>query len=164
MYTVVSVHCCICTVLYLYTVVSVHCCICTLLYLNPVVVASLLGCLYQLRQENQRLEDHISLLTSRRDQLLAVNARLSVPFGPLNSASTPPTSTNHPIKNHTPQVTPQSSEQYHHDNDTDGSAHFSRSANRGLRITNGLLDEAVFSVESRVSLESFSFLRFYSII
>ena len=40
-------------------------------------VASLLNCLQQLRQENHHLEEHINMLTSRRDQLLAVNARLS---------------------------------------------------------------------------------------
>ena len=39
-------------------------------------VASLLNCLQQLRQENLHLEEHINMLTSRRDQLLAVNARL----------------------------------------------------------------------------------------
>ena len=43
-------------------------------------VASLLSCLHQLRQENLRLEQHISTLVQRRDHLLAVNARLSLPL------------------------------------------------------------------------------------
>lgn len=43
-------------------------------------VASLLNCLHQLRQENQRLEEHIQTLSVRRDQLLAVNARLTIPL------------------------------------------------------------------------------------
>jgi hypothetical protein len=55
-----------------------------------VVVASLLNCLHQLRQENQRLEEHISSLTSRRDQLLAVNSRLSLPFSPVTTPPRPP--------------------------------------------------------------------------
>ncbi|XP_070566594.1 protein AF-10-like isoform X2 [Ptychodera flava] len=44
-------------------------------------IASLLSCLHQLRAENQRLEEHIKNLLARRDHLLAVNARLSVPLG-----------------------------------------------------------------------------------
>lgn len=43
-------------------------------------IASLLNCLHQLKNENHRLEDHVKSLTARRDHLLAVNARLSVPF------------------------------------------------------------------------------------
>jgi protein AF-17/10 len=46
-----------------------------------VLVASLLSCLHQLKIENSRLEDHISSLVSRRDHLLAVNARLAIPLG-----------------------------------------------------------------------------------
>ncbi|XP_066302743.1 protein AF-10-like isoform X7 [Branchiostoma lanceolatum] len=49
-------------------------------------VATLLSCLHQLRQENQRLEDHVHTLLARRDHLLAVTARLSVP---LNAQATP---------------------------------------------------------------------------
>ncbi|XP_013397623.1 protein AF-10 [Lingula anatina] len=41
-------------------------------------IASLLSCLNQLRQENMRLENHIRSLASRRDHLLAINARLSL--------------------------------------------------------------------------------------
>lgn len=44
-------------------------------------VASLLSCLHQLKIENSRLEDHINGLVSRRDHLLAVNARLAIPLG-----------------------------------------------------------------------------------
>jgi hypothetical protein len=36
--------------------------------------------LYQLKAENRALEDNIATLTARRDHLLAVNARLSVPL------------------------------------------------------------------------------------
>lgn len=48
-------------------------------------IASLLSCLNQLRSENQRLESHVSSLLARRDHLLAVNARLSVPLSQPNS-------------------------------------------------------------------------------
>ena len=48
--------------------------------INFFSVASLLNCLHQLKNENHRLEDHVKSLTARRDHLLAVNARLSVPF------------------------------------------------------------------------------------
>ncbi|XP_042210487.1 protein AF-10-like isoform X2 [Homarus americanus] len=53
-------------------------------------IASLLSCLHQLRQENVRLEETVSSLISRRDHLLAVNARLSVPLSsptPVNASS-----------------------------------------------------------------------------
>ena len=60
-------------------------------------VASLLSCLHQLRSENNRLEERVRDLMTRRDQLLAVNARLAMPannvfpingaLNPLNSAS-----------------------------------------------------------------------------
>lgn len=46
-----------------------------------VLVASLLSCLHQLKIENSRLEDNINVLVSRRDHLLAVNARLAIPLG-----------------------------------------------------------------------------------
>ncbi|XP_069943502.1 protein AF-10 isoform X3 [Cherax quadricarinatus] len=55
-------------------------------------IASLLSCLHQLRQENVRLEETVSSLISRRDHLLAVNARLSVPLSsptPANASSSP---------------------------------------------------------------------------
>ena len=44
----------------------------------------MLTCLHQVRQENQRLESTIAQLSSRRDQLLAINARLTHPLPPLN--------------------------------------------------------------------------------
>jgi len=49
---------------------------------NPfqITVASLLSCLHQLKIENSKLEDHINSLISRRDHLLAVNARLAIPL------------------------------------------------------------------------------------
>nr|XP_022310408.1 protein AF-10-like [Crassostrea virginica] len=43
-------------------------------------IASLLHCLHQLKSENQKLEGHIRSLSTRRDHLLAVNARLGIPF------------------------------------------------------------------------------------
>lgn len=57
------------------------------IYLN--LVASLLSCLYQLRSENVRLEDHVNNLIARRDHLLAVNARLAIPLN--QTAVGPPT-------------------------------------------------------------------------
>ncbi|CAH1790435.1 unnamed protein product [Owenia fusiformis] len=48
-------------------------------------IASLLNCLHQLRAENHRLEEHIQSLMTRRDHLLAVNARLSIPLTPINN-------------------------------------------------------------------------------
>ncbi|XP_015791835.1 protein AF-10 isoform X2 [Tetranychus urticae] len=43
-------------------------------------VASLLSCLHQLRTENERLEERVRQLISRRDHLIAVNSRLSLPL------------------------------------------------------------------------------------
>jgi len=51
------------------------------------VVASLLSCLYQLKAENRTLEERIATMTARRDRLLAVNARLSVPLASPGSNS-----------------------------------------------------------------------------
>ncbi|KAG1671240.1 hypothetical protein GQR58_016531 [Nymphon striatum] len=48
-------------------------------------IASLLSCLNQLRSENQKLEEHVSSLLVRREHLLLVNARLSVPLNVTNS-------------------------------------------------------------------------------
>ncbi|XP_075536465.1 coiled coil domain containing protein Alhambra isoform X9 [Dermacentor variabilis] len=50
-------------------------------------IASLLSCLHQLRSENMELESRISGLQARRDQLLAVSARL---MGPLREGVAPP--------------------------------------------------------------------------
>lgn len=52
-----------------------------------ILVASLLSCLHQLKIENSRLEDHINGLVSRRDHLLAVNARLAIPLGQQTATS-----------------------------------------------------------------------------
>ena len=52
-------------------------------------IASLLSCLHQLRSENNRLEERVRDLMTRRDQLLAVNARLALPANnvfPINGA------------------------------------------------------------------------------
>lgn len=43
-------------------------------------IAQLLSCLNQLKQDNRALEDHISSLLQRKDQLQALNARLSIPL------------------------------------------------------------------------------------
>lgn len=43
-------------------------------------IASLLSCLHQLRAENVRLEEDVNNLVTRRDHLLAVNARLAIPL------------------------------------------------------------------------------------
>lgn len=50
-----------------------------------ILVASLLSCLHQLRTENIRLEEHVNNLVTRRDHLLAVNARLAIPLNPNNN-------------------------------------------------------------------------------
>lgn len=50
-------------------------------------IASLLSCLHQLRSENLELETRISGLQARRDQLLAVSARLLGPLGTLAAAA-----------------------------------------------------------------------------
>lgn len=47
-------------------------------------VASLLSCLYQLKNENVDLEKELATFTRRRDHLLAVNARLAIPLIPQN--------------------------------------------------------------------------------
>ncbi|KAL5274147.1 MLLT6.2 family protein [Megaselia abdita] len=47
-------------------------------------IATLLSCLYELRTENSRLEDHVNNLKARRDHLLALNARLQIPLSQTN--------------------------------------------------------------------------------
>lgn len=44
-------------------------------------IAQLLSCLNQLKQDNKALEEHVQSLVQRRDQLIAINARLSIPLG-----------------------------------------------------------------------------------
>ncbi|KAL3832772.1 hypothetical protein ACJMK2_024386 [Sinanodonta woodiana] len=56
-------------------------------------IASLLNCLHQLKSENGRLEDYVKTLVSRRDHLLAVNARLSLPYSITDSAAVASSST-----------------------------------------------------------------------
>ena len=51
------------------------------------LVASLLSCLHELRAENIRLEKEVRDLTSRRDNLLAINSRLKVLPSSENSMS-----------------------------------------------------------------------------
>jgi len=52
-------------------------------------VASLLSCLYQLKNENIGLEKELATFTRRRDHLLAVNARLAIPLIPQQSRTNP---------------------------------------------------------------------------
>ncbi|CAG7785302.1 unnamed protein product, partial [Allacma fusca] len=49
-------------------------------------IAQLLSCLNQLKQDNRALEEHVSSLIQRKEQLIAINARLSIPLG--NSVTT----------------------------------------------------------------------------
>ena len=44
-------------------------------------IAQLLSCLNQLKQDNRALEEHVSNLMQRKEQLIAINARLSIPLG-----------------------------------------------------------------------------------
>ncbi|XP_054168474.1 protein AF-10-like isoform X2 [Oppia nitens] len=63
-------------------------------------IASLLSCLHQLRSENNRLEERVRELISRRDHLLAVNARLTAPANnvfPINGALNTFNSNNMPM-------------------------------------------------------------------
>lgn len=53
------------------------------------IVASLLSVLHNLRQENMRLEDHVMNLNRRREHLLAVQARLSIPLSAGQSSHMP---------------------------------------------------------------------------
>uniref|UniRef100_A0A8D8YAF8 Protein AF-10 n=2 Tax=Cacopsylla melanoneura TaxID=428564 RepID=A0A8D8YAF8_9HEMI len=50
-------------------------------------IAALLTCLHKLRTENSSLDDQVVSLKQRRDQLLAINARLAIPLTP---AAPPP--------------------------------------------------------------------------
>lgn len=61
-------------------------------------IASLLTCLYQLKNENVDLEKELATYTRRRDHLLAVNARLAIPLVPQNRTNpVPPAPLNHPL-------------------------------------------------------------------
>lgn len=50
------------------------------------LVAQLLSCLHDLKMENVRLGETLSSLMRRRDHLLALNARLSIPFNNISSS------------------------------------------------------------------------------
>lgn len=65
-------------------------------------VASLLSCLYQLKNENVVLEKELATTTRRRDHLLAVNARLAIPLVPQNRTNpvAPAPPPNHTSNNH----------------------------------------------------------------
>lgn len=73
-------------------------------------VASLLSCLYQLRSENVRLEEHVNNLIARRDHLLAVNARLAIPLS--QTAGGQPTGGGEFILTNPKQKTHHSTNQY----------------------------------------------------
>lgn len=59
--------------------ISVHC---------PLSVASLMNSLHQLKADNARLEERLATLTTRKNQLLQVNARLATPMSCTNTSST----------------------------------------------------------------------------
>lgn len=48
-------------------------------------ISQLLSCLNQLKADNQALEDHVASLCQRKEQLTAINARLSIPLGSKNN-------------------------------------------------------------------------------
>lgn len=60
-------------------------------------IASLLSCLHQLRSENMELESRINGLQARRDQLLAVSARLMCP---LRDGAAPTSNSPMPLVSH----------------------------------------------------------------
>ncbi|XP_066245880.1 protein AF-10-like [Euwallacea similis] len=65
-------------------------------------IASLLSCLHELRGENLRLEEHLSSLIQRRDQLMAINARLTVSL--TGASATSATHSSHTVNNIHPNV------------------------------------------------------------
>lgn len=68
-------------------------------------IAALLTCLHKLRTENSTLEDQVTDLIQRRDQLLAINARLAVSLTPPVNNVRPPA----PPVSQAPPLPPQSS-------------------------------------------------------
>ncbi|XP_050433741.1 protein AF-10-like [Adelges cooleyi] len=82
-------------------------------------VASLLSCLYQLKNENIGLEKELATFTRRRDHLLAVNARLAIPLIPQNRTNPVATSSSHiettmpPRSNYLPSMDNQIMQQQH---------------------------------------------------
>lgn len=57
-------------------------------YVFSVVVASLMSSLHQLKADNSRLEERLATLTTRKNQLLQVNARLATPMSCTSTSST----------------------------------------------------------------------------
>ncbi|KAI5726342.1 hypothetical protein M8J76_000985 [Diaphorina citri] len=55
-------------------------------------IAALLTCLHKLRTENSSLDDQVVSLKQRRDQLLAINARLAIPLTPAAPVNNVPVS------------------------------------------------------------------------
>ena len=55
---------------------------------SSVVVASLMSSLHQLKADNSRLEERLTTLTTRKNQLLQVNARLATPMSCTSTSST----------------------------------------------------------------------------
>ena len=45
----------------------------------PLDIAQLLSCISKIQEENRQLETELQELTTRRDHLVSVNARLSLP-------------------------------------------------------------------------------------
>lgn len=54
----------------------------------PLDIAQLLNCITKIQQDNQKLEVELQELTSRRDHLVSINARLALPAS--SSASMAP--------------------------------------------------------------------------
>ena len=57
-------------------------------YVLFVVVASLMSSLHQLKADNSRLEERLATLTTRKNQLLQVNARLATPMSCTSTSAT----------------------------------------------------------------------------
>lgn len=57
-------------------------------YVFFVVVASLMSSLHQLKADNSRLEERLATLTTRKNQLLQVNARLATPMSCTSTSAT----------------------------------------------------------------------------
>ncbi|XP_071961676.1 uncharacterized protein [Antedon mediterranea] len=116
-------------------------------------IASLISCLYQLRQENHRLEERITSLEQRRDHLLAVNARLTVPLHqgnnlyPNEDNSVRPPRVNN-IYNHTePNINPGHAD-LNSSHSSQGSANQSLNNSRSTPIQSNRISPAHASTQS----------------
>lgn len=49
-------------------------------------VTSLISCLYKLKSENRELDERLRALTTKRDHLISVNSRLSIPLNAMSGA------------------------------------------------------------------------------